>query len=129
VLKDFRILDRLVKPDLNRVVFGERAVQVEPKMMQVLVRLAEAPGRVVSREELQRDVWNGTHVTDDVLTRCISELRKLFEDDARRPRVIETIVPAYRICRPPKSSRMLRRHSSFPLASSRQRRSPSVPRA
>src|SRR6516162_10271776 len=38
-----------------------------------------------------RAVWADTFVTDDVLTRCISELRRAFGEDAKEPRVIETI--------------------------------------
>ncbi|HEX7177359.1 MAG TPA: winged helix-turn-helix domain-containing protein, partial [Pyrinomonadaceae bacterium] len=33
----------------------------------------------------------GTHVTEHVLARAISELRKVFDDSAQKPRVIETI--------------------------------------
>jgi hypothetical protein len=36
-------------------------------------------------------VWPNTVVTEDVLKRCIGELRRAFEDDARDPRIIETI--------------------------------------
>ncbi|HMB93596.1 MAG TPA: winged helix-turn-helix domain-containing protein, partial [Rhodothermales bacterium] len=43
------------------------------------------------RETLIDTVWPDVVVTDDVLTRCVSELRKLFDDDARAPHVIETI--------------------------------------
>ena len=37
------------------------------------------------------EVWTGTVVTDDVLARCISELRKALGDKARSPRYVETI--------------------------------------
>jgi hypothetical protein len=48
----FKVHDRFVDPSLNRVTHGEHTVQVEPKIMQVLVALAERPGEVVSRDEL-----------------------------------------------------------------------------
>src|SRR5499426_2059573 len=86
-----RIADRLVDPSLNRVTHGDRTVQVEPKIMHVLVTLAERPGEVVTREELMTRVWNGVFVTDDVLHRAVRELRRLFDDDSEQPRVIETI--------------------------------------
>jgi Tol biopolymer transport system component/DNA-binding winged helix-turn-helix (wHTH) protein len=88
----FRLNDRLIDPSLNRVVLtsGE-TVQVEPKIMQVLVALAEHQGEVVTREELMARVWNGVFVTDDALHRAIRELRRLFDDEADAPRVIETI--------------------------------------
>ena len=59
--------------------------------MEVLVRLAEAGGRVVSRDEFMDDVWGDTVVSQDVLFRCISELRKIFGDNAAEPAYIETI--------------------------------------
>ncbi len=59
--------------------------------MEVLVYLAEHPGEVLSREELARVVWSGTHVTTDALTYCICTLRKTFQDNARNPHIIQTI--------------------------------------
>src|SRR5262249_33747257 len=67
------------------------AVQVEPKVMQVLLRLAERSGDVVTKEQLLAQVWEGVYVTEDVLVRAVGELRKLFEDDPGQPKVIETI--------------------------------------
>ena len=88
---DFQIGTALVQPRLNRVEQAGETVQVEPKVMQVLVALAAHAGEVVPRETLLDTVWAEVVVTDDVLTRCVSELRKLFDDDARAPHVIETI--------------------------------------
>jgi TolB-like protein/Tfp pilus assembly protein PilF len=59
--------------------------------MEVLVCLAGQPGQTMSREALFKTVWPGLVVTEDVLTRCIAELRRAFEDDAREPRTIQTI--------------------------------------
>jgi eukaryotic-like serine/threonine-protein kinase len=81
----------LVQPDLNRISNEDRHVQLEPKVMDVLVRLAASPGTVLLREALLRSCWPDTHVTDEVLTYCIFELRKAFGDDAKNPRVIQTV--------------------------------------
>ncbi len=76
-------------------------MQVQPKVMDVLVLLAERPGEVVTREQLFRTVWAGTHVTEHALARTISELRKIFKDSHRRPRVVETIPKVgYRLIAP-----------------------------
>jgi Tol biopolymer transport system component/DNA-binding winged helix-turn-helix (wHTH) protein len=88
---DFRLAGRVVQPATNRVSFEGATVTLEPKIMQVLLRLAASPLDVVTKEDLLASVWNGTFVTEDVLTRAVGELRKLFTDDAVRPRVIETI--------------------------------------
>ena len=64
---------------------------LEPKMMSVLLYLAECSGRVVSREELERVVWQGTVVSYDALTSTINKLRKALGDNSSRPGYIKTI--------------------------------------
>ena len=70
----------------------------------VLVCLAERAGQMVPKDRLLHSAWADTAVGDDVLTRAISELRRLFEDDPRQPRVIETIPKSgYRLIAPVES--------------------------
>lgn len=76
---------------MNTVALGEHAVRIEPKVIQVLVCLATNAGDVVEKDRLMRTVWPDTFVSDDALTRCVSELRKTFEDNAREARVIQTV--------------------------------------
>jgi len=91
----------LIQPRQNRIRGPEKVTRVEPKVMEVLMCLARRPGEVVTRDQLLETVWAGTVVTDDVLTRSISELRKVFDDDPRNPGVIETIPKTgYRLIAP-----------------------------
>ena len=59
--------------------------------MALLVRLAQTPGAVVSRETLIDEVWSRRMVNDEVLSRAIADLRGALRDDSRTPRYIETI--------------------------------------
>jgi len=69
--------------------------------MQVLVELASHSDEVVTKEQLIHAVWSDTFVGDDSLTRCISEIRRVLEDDARAPRFIQTIPKTgYRLIAP-----------------------------
>jgi TolB-like protein len=88
---DFQLGAWRVQPQLNSVACEQRTIRLEPKMMGVLVCLAQRSGDVVSKEQLVQEVWRDTFVTDDVLIRCVSELRKVFGDNAGRPAIIETI--------------------------------------
>ena len=88
---DFRMGPWLVRPSLNTISKNGTDVQVEPKVMEVLVCLASRSGEPISKETLIKTVWPDTFVTDDALIRCVSELRRVFEDDARAPAVIQTI--------------------------------------
>lgn len=87
---EFRLGEWTVFPKLNSVEGNGQSFHLEPKVMQVLTCLAES-GDIVSKEALMRTVWADTFVTDDVLTRSISELRKVFADDPKRPQYIQTI--------------------------------------
>ena len=69
--------------------------------MHVLRCLAEHGDQVVPKERLIGAVWPDTFVSDDVLTRAISELRRVFGDDVRNPRFIQTIPKSgYRLMAP-----------------------------
>jgi TolB-like protein/DNA-binding winged helix-turn-helix (wHTH) protein/Tfp pilus assembly protein PilF len=87
----FTLGDWLVVPSANELHRDGSSVRVEHKVMRVLCVLAERPGGVVTREELESRVWTGMVVTSDALTNTIIKLRKVFGDDARHPRYIETI--------------------------------------
>lgn len=87
----FRLAGWHVEPRVHRINKGETTHQLEPKIMQVLIGLAQEAGSPVTREHLLATVWAETVVTDDVLTRSVSTLRKVFGDNPRQPQVIETI--------------------------------------
>jgi hypothetical protein len=59
--------------------------------MEVLVCLAHHTGETLPKEQILQAVWAGTFVSDDVLTRSVSELRRVLEDDPKQPRYIQTI--------------------------------------
>lgn len=87
----FQIAGYLVEPSILRVTGDATEARLEARAMQVLVYLVENPGNVVSRAELEKELWPGRIVTEDSVTNAISKLRRVFGDDARQPRVIETI--------------------------------------
>jgi adenylate cyclase len=98
---DFRIGPWLVHPSLNAISQNGASTRLEPKVMEVLVCLAEHTGEVISKEKLLQTVWPDTFVTDDVLKRSVSELRRALKDDARESRIIQTIPKrGYRLLAP-----------------------------
>ena len=76
MLEDFRIANWLIEPQLNTASREGRTVHLEPKLMDVLACLARHGGEPVSKEELLQTVWPNTFLSDDVLKRAISELRR-----------------------------------------------------
>ncbi|MEM7083152.1 MAG: winged helix-turn-helix domain-containing protein [Pseudomonadota bacterium] len=81
-----------VFPDIGQMVGPDDSVtHLERKSLQVLIELAAQPGRLVSRDTLLNNVWDGVVVGDESLTKCISNLRKAFGDSARHPEYVETV--------------------------------------
>jgi len=87
----FAIGEWLVSPPEGTLTRGSDVERLEPKAMEVLVYLAKHHGKVVTREELEREVWRGALIGYDAVTSVIIKLRKALQDDAKRPQFINTI--------------------------------------
>ncbi len=68
-------------------------VRLQPQPFKVLALLAERPGEVVTRDEIQSNVWPaGTFVDfEQSLNFCIRQLRAALGDSAMHPRYVETL--------------------------------------
>lgn len=95
--RPFRLGEWDVWPDRNRIRAvhprsdGRDERTLEPRIMKALVCLASRAGRTVSHQELLEEVWTATNVTTSSISLAISDLRRALDDDARRPRYIETV--------------------------------------
>jgi DNA-binding winged helix-turn-helix (wHTH) protein len=76
---DFRLGGVQVSPGRRQIVAGPISEMLQPRVMQVLVALADRRGDVVSRDELMARCWGGFAVSDDAIHRCIARLRRLSE--------------------------------------------------
>ncbi len=93
----YRIGKIEVDPDLCCVRRDGEELHLRPQVYQVLLYLLDHRQRLVSKEELMENVWQGVAVTDDALVQCIVDLRKALGDDSRQPRFIKTI-PKFGYC-------------------------------
>src|SRR5437763_313533 len=74
-----------------RVLRGDRAVDVTPKLLDLLFHLLDHAGDLVTKEALLDALWPGANVTENALAQAVSELRQALGDDAASPRFIKTI--------------------------------------
>ena len=56
-------------------------IALRPKSFDVLCCLVAAAGRSVTRDEIVRTVWPNVIVTDESLSRCVSDIRQALDDD------------------------------------------------
>ncbi|MCC0026760.1 MAG: winged helix-turn-helix domain-containing protein [Brucellaceae bacterium] len=85
-------------------------VRLRPQSASVLAMLAEKPGKVISKTDLMDAVWPDTHVTEDSLVQCITDIRRAVGAEGRD--AIETVPKrGYRL-KPtiPRPSTAARRH-------------------
>jgi len=68
-------------------------VRLRRQATRVLAALARRSGEVVTREELQRELWKDDTFVDfeSGLNNCIKQIREALNDDAESPNYIETI--------------------------------------
>lgn len=91
LLRGFRLDEWTIEPLTSTFKRNGHTFHVEPKVMDVLLCLARHAGEVVTRDQLLHEVWANLVVTDEVLTRCVSELRTALGDTARERLYIRTV--------------------------------------
>ena len=69
------------------------SLRIHPQPFQVLMLLAERPGQIVTRIEIQRCLWSDSTFVDYErgINFCINQIRGALGDDADTPRYIETL--------------------------------------
>ena len=72
--------------DLTRgcLLRGGEPVHLRPQAFEVLKYLVEKRGRLISKDELIDEVWQGRAVTDGSLSKCIEEVREALGDDDKK---------------------------------------------
>ncbi len=69
---------------------GER-VALEPQVFDVLLYLVQNSDRVVSKDELFDNVWDGRIVSESTLTSRINAVRKAVNDNGRDQQLVRTV--------------------------------------
>lgn len=78
---DFYLNKILISPGRGEIQSFNETVSVEPKVMDVLVRLALSGGEVISPEQLFAQVWPRSVYNPVSVRRCIALLRKVLGDN------------------------------------------------
>jgi DNA-binding winged helix-turn-helix (wHTH) protein len=89
--RHFSVGDWSVFPAEGLLVREPERKHLRPKTMDLLCLLAASPGRTMGKGTILDALWPDTAVEEGGVSRCVSELRAALEDDARRPRYIQTV--------------------------------------
>src|SRR5687768_15357094 len=86
----YKFRDCLLNTAERSVIRGREHIELTTKTFDVLQFLIENGGKVVSKDELLGNVWNGNFVEESNLPVHISKLRRSL-DETRDNRFIETV--------------------------------------
>ncbi|MBD1584232.1 winged helix-turn-helix domain-containing protein [Pseudoalteromonas sp. S16_S37] len=78
-------------PALSRLSKELIEVNLDPRQVALLQYFLENPQRIINRDELQSEIWNGIIVTDNAINKLVANLRKALGDDAKEPTYIQTV--------------------------------------
>lgn len=83
--------DITVDPQSNLITVIGKEKRLEPKLVALLMYLAQNSQQVITRQQITETIWPDVVVGEESITQAIFSLRNALGDDAKRPRYIETI--------------------------------------
>lgn len=87
----YRFGDFDLDTDRHLLLHDGQEIELQPKVYETLCYLVRHPGRVIEKEELLDHVWSDVAVTENVLTRVISVLRRVLDDRPQASRYIRAV--------------------------------------
>jgi DNA-binding winged helix-turn-helix (wHTH) protein/tetratricopeptide (TPR) repeat protein len=99
------------------------SLDVQPKVLDLLLYLVARRDRVVTKEEILDALWPGVTATDDVLSRAIHAARQAVGDDGDQQSIIQTVRRrGFRFVAPVAASDALQAAPPHPIAAPRPSR-------
>jgi DNA-binding response OmpR family regulator len=88
----FTFGDVVIEVEARRVVRRGEHIVLRPREFDLLVALARNSGRVMSKQQLLREVWGyGPDVVSRTVDTHVLELRRRLEDDPANPKYLKTM--------------------------------------
>jgi DNA-binding response OmpR family regulator len=90
-----------------RLVKGDTAVALPPKVLDLLFLLVSRPSALVTKDDILQALWPDVAVTDNAITQVVSDLRQALGDSSSEPTYVQTVPRRRRSrqCSPPQPNR------------------------
>jgi two-component system KDP operon response regulator KdpE len=86
-----KVGDLTIDLERRRITRGDEAIRLSPKEYDLLARLVEGGGKVITHRQLLTAVWGPAHVEDVQYLRVfVGQLRAKIEEDPAAPKLIAT---------------------------------------
>jgi TolB-like protein/tetratricopeptide (TPR) repeat protein len=87
----FHFSDYVLDSGRRELRCGDRSIEVEPQVLDLLIYLMRNNDRVITKDDLIESVWGGRIVSDTTLTSRIYAARRAIGDSGRNQQLIRTI--------------------------------------
>ena len=87
----YRCEDVEIDPSLGCLKRGGIEQHLRQQSFHLLLYMIERRQRLITKEELIENFWQGAAVTDNAVVQCIKEIRTALGDDPHEPRFIRTL--------------------------------------
>jgi DNA-binding winged helix-turn-helix (wHTH) protein len=121
--RTYRLGEWIFAPASNELRRGDERRRLEDRAARTLELLCTRPGETVPHDVMIARIWNGRSQSANSVPVVIGDLRRALDDDARRPRYIETVskrgyrlIAAAPASRPAAASRWLAASAAMLLA-------------
>lgn len=90
--RDIRVGTLTLEPDTRVLIRGDERVQLRPKEAELLAFFMLNPGRVLSRAEIMKHVWDTDYIGDTrTLSVHVRWIRTKIEENPNKPRLLRTV--------------------------------------
>ena len=91
-VNDIRVGALAFDPDTRILCNGDKSLKLRPKEAALLALFMRNPGRVLSRQEIMKKVWETDYLGDTrTLSVHVRWLRQKIEDDPNHPQFLRTV--------------------------------------
>lgn len=87
----FKFDQYLFNSMLGEITYKDEVFRLEHQQADLLLLLLNNKHKLVTRDQIAKQIWQGIIVEDNTITKAITRLRKLLKDDAKSPCFIKTI--------------------------------------
>ena len=87
----FRFADFTLDQESRQLLRGSEVLHLEPKAFGLLALLVERRPAVVSKGEIQEQLWPDTFVSEGNVTSLVTQVRQALQDDRAQSRFIRTV--------------------------------------
>ena len=77
--------------NIHKIIADGREITLKALEYKLLYYLFANRGKVVSKDDLLRDVWEDEHINEGTIAVHIRHLREKIEADPKEPQLIKTI--------------------------------------